>query len=418
MATQLADIADINAIPLDEFNVAQPELWEAGLIEPYFDRLRREAPVHYCADSLYGPYWSITKYNDIMEIEMNHKVFSSESSLGGITIDDPGNRGEGNDMEYPMFIAMDPPKHDAQRKTVSPMFAPSHLALLADNIRERAGEIFDTLPIGEEFDFVDAVSIELTTQMLAILFDFPWEDRRKLTRWSDVATGTPESGIVESWDQRTEELFECAEYFKKLWDERINDEPRKDLISMMAHADATKDMPYMEFLGNLILLIVGGNDTTRNSISGGVMALHERPEEFAKLVADPSLIPNLASEIIRWQTPLAHMRRTALEDVEVGGKLIKEGDKVVMWYLSGNRDEDVIEDPYEFKVDRKGARRHLAFGFGVHRCVGNRLAEMQLQIVWEEILKRFSRVEVVGKPELIYSTFVRGFKTLPVILHK
>jgi cytochrome P450 len=418
MTTRLEAIENANAIPLDELDVAQPELFEADAVEPYFDRLRREDPVHYCRESRFGPYWSITKYNDIMAVEMNHKVFSSESSLGGITIDDPGNRGEENDLELPMFIAMDPPKHGAQRKTISPIVAPSHLALLEDTIRERAGEILDTLPIGEEFDWVDRVSIELTTQMLAILFGFPWEDRRKLTRWSDVATATPESGIVESWEQRTKELFECADYFKKLWDERIDQEPQKDLISMMAHSPATRDMPYMEFLGNLILLIVGGNDTTRNSISGGVLALNQHPEEYAKLAADPSIIPNMVSEMIRWQTPLAHMRRTALEDVEVGGKLIKKGDKVVMWYLSGNRDEEVIERPYEFLIDRKGARRHLAFGFGIHRCVGNRLAEMQLQIIWEEIQKRFSRVEVVGEPERVFSSFVRGFKTMPVVLHK
>jgi len=418
MATQLADIADLKSIPVEDINVAQPAIFAAGEEGAWFERLRREDPVHYCHDSQFGAYWSITKYKDIMDVEMNHKVFSSESSLGGITISDPEYMGEDGGLELPMFIAMDPPKHDEQRKTVSPIVAPSHLQLLADGIRERAGEVLDELPVGEEFDWVDRVSIELTTQMLAILFDFPWEDRRKLTRWSDVATGSPESGVVESWDQRKQELFECAAYFQKLWDERIKGQPAKDLISMMAHGEATKNMPYMEFLGNLILLIVGGNDTTRNSISGGLLALHEHPEEYAKLKADPSLIPNMVSEMIRWQTPLAHMRRTALEDCEVGGKLIKKGDKVVMWYISGNRDEDSIDNPNEFLIDRKKVRQHLAFGFGIHRCVGNRLAEMQLQIVWEEIMKRFSHIEVVGEPTRVFSTFVRGYSHMPVIVHK
>lgn len=417
MATALAQVEDVASIPLDKIDVSNPELFLNDTVGPYLARLRKEDPVHYCAESAYGPYWSITKYNDIMEVEVNHKVFSSESSLGGITIDDPQNRGPENDFELPMFIAMDPPKHDAQRKTISPIVGPGNLANMEDTIRMRAAEILDAIPIGEDINWVDLVSIELTTMTLAILFDFPWEDRHKLTRWSDVATATPDSGVVESWDQRKEELLECAEYFKHLWDERINQEPKNDLISMLAHGSATKDMPYMEFLGNLVLLIVGGNDTTRSSISGGVLALNEHPEQYAKLMADQSLIPSMVSEMIRWQTPLAHMRRTAREDYELGGKLIKEGDKVAMWYLSGNFDDEVIDRPYEFIIDRENPRRHISFGFGVHRCVGNRLAEQQLRIIWEEILKRYSKVEVVGEPERIYSNFVRGFKTLPVRLH-
>ena len=417
MATATAEAADMNSVPLDQINVSDPALFEQDIVLPYFERLRREEPVHYCAESAYGPYWSVTKYNDIMHVEVNHKIFSSESSLGGITISDPKDRGPDNDFELPMFIAMDPPKHDEQRKVVSPIVGPGHLATMEDTIRTRAGDILDSLPVGEEIDWVDLVSIELTTMTLATLFDFPWEDRRKLTRWSDVATATPESGVVSSWDERREILFECAAYFKELWDERVKAEPKTDLISMMAHSPATKDMPYMEFLGNLVLLIVGGNDTTRNSISGGVLALNEHPAEYDKLLADQSLIPNMVSEIIRWQTPLAHMRRTALEDAEIGGKQIKKGDKIVMWYLSGNRDDEVIDRPDDFLIDRHNARRHLSFGFGIHRCVGNRLAEQQLRIIWEEILKRFSRVEVVGEPQRVYSNFVRGFKTLPVKLH-
>jgi cytochrome P450 len=174
----------------------------------------------------------------------------------------------------------------------------------------------------------------------------------------------------------------------------------------------------MEYLGNVILLIVGGNDTTRNSISGGVLALNENPAEYEKLRADHSLIPNMVSEIIRWQTPLAYMRRTAKVDTVLGGKSIKAGDKVVMWYASGNRDEESIENANSFLIDRPNARKHLSFGFGVHRCMGNRLAEMQLRIVWEEIMTRFNHVEVVGEPERIYSSFVKGYSKLPVILHR
>lgn len=404
-----------STVPLSQMDVSDPKLFQSDTIGSYLARLRREDPVHYCPESAYGPYWSVTKFNDIMQVEVNHQTFSSEAKLGGITLQDM--QGGEASLELEMFIAMDPPKHDAQRKAVSPAVAPSNLVLLEPIIRERAGIILDSLPIGEEIDWVDRVSIELTTMTLATLFDFPWEERRKLTRWSDVATSTPETGVVSSFEQRREELLECAQYFKGLWDRRVNEPPKPDLISMMVHSPATRDMPYLEFLGNLLLLIVGGNDTTRNSISGGVLALNQNPAEYRKLMADPGLIPKMVPEIIRWQTPLTHMRRTALMDAEIGGKKIRKGDKVIMWYLSGNRDDEVIDRPNEFIIDRPNSRHHLSFGFGVHRCMGNRVAELQLRIIWEEILKRFSKVEVVGAPERTLSNFIRGFTHLPVKLH-
>ena len=394
------------SIPLDQINVADPELFRSDTMWPYFERLRKEAPVHYQAEHEFGPYWSVTKYKDIMQVDINHAIFSSEPT---ITIVDPQE-----DFTLPMFIAMDPPKHDAQRKVVSPIVAPDNLAKLEGLIRERVGRIFDSLPRGEAFDWVDRVSIEITTQMLATLFDFPWEDRRKLTYWSDMATAGPASPDWVSHDHRKAVLFECAEYFMKLWNQRVNAEPGSDLISMLAHGESTRHMDRMEFLGNLILLIVGGNDTTRNSISGGLLALNQNPAEYDKLIADPSLIPNMVSEIIRWQTPLAYMRRTATEDTELGGQTIRKGDKVMMWYVSGNRDEEAIENADAFLIDRKGARHHLSFGFGIHRCVGNRLAELQLKIVWEEILKRFGKIEVVAEPERVASSFVKGYSKMMV----
>ena len=391
---------------LSTLDMSRGERFRDDKIWPFFERLRKEDPVHYCPDSLNGPYWSVTKYNDIMAVDTDHQRFSSEPS---IVLFDPEE-----DFPLPMFIAMDPPKHDVQRKTVSPIVAPNHLANLEPIIRERAGKLLDEVPRNETFNWVDKISIELTTQMLATLFDFPWEDRRKLTRWSDVATAAPGQGVVESDEQRRAELMECLAYFMNLWQERANAEPRSDLISMLAHGESTKNMPSQEYLGNLILLIVGGNDTTRNSITGSVLALNQFPEQYKKLKSNPALIPSLVSETIRWQTPLAYMRRTALEDVEFGDKTIKKGDKVVMWYVSGNRDDDVIANPNQFDIERENVRRHLSFGFGIHRCVGNRLGEMQLRIVWEEILKRFKRIEVVGEPRRVYSSFVKGYESLPV----
>ncbi|PKQ03427.1 MAG: cytochrome P450, partial [Alphaproteobacteria bacterium HGW-Alphaproteobacteria-12] len=358
-------------------------------------------------------YWSVTRYKDIMAVDTNHQVFSSE---GGITL-----RNQDEDFKLPMFIAMDPPKHDDQRKVVSPIVAPANLAKLEDTIRMRAGKILDELPENEPFNWVDRVSIELTTQMLATLFDFPFEERRKLTRWSDVATASTDSGIIDSEEQRRAELLECADYFLGLWNERVNlREPGNDLISMLAHGEATRNMDKMEYLGNLILLIVGGNDTTRNSISGGLYALNQFPDQYTKLQENPAVIPNMVAEIIRWQTPLAHMRRTATQDAEIGGKTIRKGEKVAMWYVSGNRDDTVIENPNALVIDRERARQHLSFGFGIHRCVGNRLAEMQLRIVWEEILKRWpdQKIEVLEEPRRVYSSFVKGYEELNVVVPK
>ena len=404
-------VPDPYSIPLEDIDLSDPHIFQQDAHWAYFDRLRREDPVHYCRDSQFGPYWSATRYNDIMHVERNHEIFSSE---GGITLGAPVTVPEEKIMNTPMFIAMDPPKHDVQRATVQPVVEPRNLKTMEGTIRERAGRILDSLPEDETFNWVDLVSIELTTQMLATLFDFPFEERRKLTRWSDVATAGPESGIVESYEQRQAELHECLAYFTRLWNERVNAPPAHDLISMLAHGENTRHMEPMEFLGNLILLIVGGNDTTRNSISGGVLALNQFPDEYDKLRTNPGLIPNMVSEIIRWQTPLAYMRRTALEDTEIRGKRIEAGDAVLMWYVSGNRDDEVIESPYDFVIDRKNARRHLSFGFGIHRCMGNRLAEMQLRVLWEEIMKRFRAIEVVGAPVRTLSAFVKGYTELPV----
>jgi cytochrome P450 len=409
-------IEDPYSVPIEEINPIDGRLFQMDIHEAHFKRLREEDPVHMNELPSTGRYWSITKFEDIMYVDKNHELFSSASGITlGPRIDlEPGPVG----VDFSNFIAMDPPKHDLQRATVSSVVAPPNLAKMQSLIRERAGTILDGLPVAETFNWVDLVSIELTTQMLATLFDFPFEDRRMLTRWSDVATAPPGTGIVDTAEQRRDELLECLAYFTRLWNERAAmDNPGSDLISMLAHGEDTKNMAPYEFLGNLILLIVGGNDTTRNSISGGVLALNQNPEEYDKLRNNPELIPNMVAEIIRWQTPLPYMRRTANQDVELRGKKIRKGEQLLMWYISGNRDEEVIDNPSAFIIDRPNARHHLSFGFGIHRCMGNRLAEMQLKIVWEEILKRFHKVEVVGEPERLRSSFVRGITNLPVQVH-
>ena len=401
--------AQIYATPLDKLNPAQPTLFQADAMWPIFDRLRKEDPVHYTEEHEFGPYWSITKYNDIMTVDTNHEAFSS---AGGITI---VNQTAG-DGPLPMFIAMDPPKHDVQRKTVSPAVAPFNLAVMEPVIRERAAAILDALPIGVEFDWVDKVSMELTAMTLATLFDMPQEDRRKLTYWSDVVTASPGQGLIDTIEEKMAIFVEYHAYFTKMWNERVNAPPAGDLISMLAHGEATRNMEPREYFGNVVLLTVGGNDTTRNTISGSILALNQNPDQYQKLRDNPDLIPSMVSETIRWQTPLAHMRRIATRDFDIGGKTIKKGDKVIMWYVSGNRDDEVIENPNAYIIDRERPRQHLSFGFGIHRCVGNRLAELQLRVIWEEILKRFPMVQLVAEPKRVYSSFVKGYTEMKVII--
>ncbi|RIA37712.1 cytochrome P450 [Hephaestia caeni] len=409
----MATLAKDQLHPVDPLDVSRSELYRDDTWQEPFRTLRATAPVHYTEQSDYGAYWSVSTYKPIVHVESLPEIFSSE--VGGITLADflPES-----DVKMPMFIARDRPVHTAQRRSVAPAFTPSEMVRMSDDIRRRTAEVLDTLSVGEAFDWVDTVSIELTTQMLAILFDFPWEDRRKLTFWSDWAGDIELVKNEDLRQQRLQYMFECGAYFQNLWNQKVGKEPTPDLISMMIHSDAMSHMDQYEFIGNLILLIVGGNDTTRNTMSAYAYGLSQFPDERAKLESNPELIPNATQEIIRWQTPLAHMRRTATQDYELEGQTIREGDKLALWYLSANRDETMFEDADWIVVDRPNARRHLAFGHGIHRCVGARLAELQVTILLEEMAKRRLRVNVIGAPTRVSACFVHGYRKLPVELSR
>ncbi|MGD9604431.1 MAG: cytochrome P450 [Gammaproteobacteria bacterium] len=400
--------AQLAALPLESLDPSRAEIYAQHAHGPMFARLRREDPVHLTRDSPFGAFWSVTRYHDIQDIERDHATFSNYPT---IVIGDPPA-----DFETPMFIQMDPPKHTVQRAAVTPAVGAARLKDLEALIRTRVVAILDNLPRNETFDWVDRVSKELTTQMLATLFDFPWADRHLLPLWSDETTTADTVGADADMAHRQQVLMQCLEYFTRLWHERAARPGGSDFISLLAHNPHTRDMVDrpQELLGNLMLLIVGGNDTTRNSITGGLLALHRNPDQFDRVRAEPALVPNMVSEIIRWQSPVAHMRRTATRDVEFRGRQFRQGDRVVLWYASANRDEALFEDPEAFRVDRPNAREHLAFGYGIHRCLGSRVAELQLRILWEELLARCPGLEVVGDPVRIKSNFLLGYAALPV----
>lgn len=401
------DTPHADAMPLDELDVSSPALFAQDSWGPHFARLRRERPVHYCPASPYGPYWSITRFADIQAVELDHATFSSASEHGGIRID---NRLGGS------FISSDPPRHTRERKTVAPVAAPTNLASYEVLIRDRTRRLLASLPRNETFDWAKDVSSELTVSMLATLFDFPLEERHRLAYWSDalVCDHAAPDAPVTSEEQRTAVLLEMADAFRALWNERIQQAPRLDLISMMAHNPDMQGLTAREFIGNLVLLVVGGYDTTKNSMSGGMLALSENPDQRMKLEADPSLVPGMVGESVRYQSPIIHMCRTATRDALLGDRTIREGDRVVLWYVSANRDDAAIDNPDRFIIDRPKPNKHMAFGAGIHRCVGDRLATLQLRILWEEILAQKLVVEVDGEPERQYSNFIRGFSRLPV----
>ena len=400
-----------NTVPLENFDPSDPRIYYEDAWQPWFERHRREAPIHRVKDSPYGPYWSVAKYKDIVQVEVNHKIFSSSDEVGGIMIQD-APKG----MERTSFIRMDPPEHDQQRREVSSTVNPVTLAKMEDLIRARTNMVLDKLPRNESFNWVEHVSVELTSMMLATLFDYPIEDKARLIKWSDmfIADLKAPDAPVKTEEERYAKQMEFTEHMNVFWEERAKKPKSFDVLSILAHGDATKNMTMREKMGVLILFLVGGNDTTRNSMTGGLWGLAQFPDQFQKLRDNPALTTSMVPEIVRWQTPVIHMRRTAMADFELRGNQIKSGDKVVIWYISGNRDEEQIENPNQFIVDRVRPREHMSFGFGIHRCLGNRLAEMQLKILWDEVLRRDMKIEVLDKPVYAYSNFLHAIRSLPV----
>ncbi len=437
---QAAARQKIYDMPLDELNPGDPGSFETQEMWWKFERLREQDPVHFTSEeySDHGNYWSLTKWEDIVAADTDHDTFSATAGIAlpdqramsviapranfnsrAVTADATAveDAPRGPAFAITSLLSMDPPDHDIHRGAVADGVSPSTLRELEPIIRERAGAILDGLPIGEQFDWVDLVSKELTAMTLATLFDYPQEKRRQLTWWSDVVTMIPgPDQPVKSFEEKDEIMAEFRDTLVSLFQDRVSKEPKGDFISLLAHSPHAGEFTLGELIGDGIVLLVGGNDTTRNTITGSVYALNKWPEQFDKLRENPALIPSMVSETVRWQTPLTHMMRVATKDVELGGKTIHEGDRVVLWFVSGNRDDAKVENPNEYIIDRRNPRQHLSFGFGIHRCLGNRLAELQLRIIWEEMLKRFPEITVVGEPVFSYSNFVKGYESMQVII--
>ncbi len=402
-------------------------------VHDIFTRMRLEEPVAWCPEPWGGPgFWSVTKYDDIQFVSKNPSSFSSDQKLGGITLASnemirTRRRQEGQEVleetppELSMFeggssmISLDPPEHLHHRRVVAPGFTPQKLDNLLPRIRQKAKEILNSIDGETQVEFISAVAAELPIQMLAELFDIDQEQRHKLFEWSNIIIGGDDPDIVVSGDQVRGAFMELAAFAMKTYEERKKD-PGDDLITMLVHAEINGEpMTLGDYLSAMILLVVAGNETTRNSISGGLLALSQFPDEKQKLLDDPSLIPKAVDEIIRWVHPVIYMRRTATEDAKIGEQEIKAGDKLALWYMSGNRDEDKWEDPFTFNVSREGPR-HLSFGYGQHMCIGWRLAEMQLAVLLEEMLIRFPEIKVTGGVNRMRTNFLNSIKTMQVSL--
>ena len=413
--TYLSTQTEAKTVHDQHWDVSDPALFANEGCHAIFREMRAKAPINKVTGTPQGDYWNITTLKAIQHVEALPRIFSSDFRIGGMVIQDSTEeaKAEGRGAS---FIAMDPPEHTKRRRTVAPAFTPAEMVRLSGIVRERTVALLDALPVGEEFDWASRVSVELTTGMLATIFDFPWARRAVLPFWSDWMSDLQLGATPELDRMRRDIMMEMATCFHKLWEQRLNAPPAPDLLSRMIHSEDMPEMDAMEFMANMSLLIVGGNDTTRNTMSGIVEALDRFPEERAKLEADPSLIANAVQECIRYVTPVAHMRRTAMEDYELEGQTIRKGDKVILWYKSANRDESVFENADRLIVDRENARRHVAFGYGVHRCVGARLAELQLRILIEEMIGRGIRPRVTGTVERLNNVFINGFSKLDVTL--
>ncbi len=400
---------------LQSIDVADPDLHADDRARAVFALLRREDPVHWNREARGRGFWAVTRYDDIVQVSRNTATFSSDARNGGIrlTTGDPLLAGPETTRS---MIQMDAPEHSFYRRMLAPGFTPTRLRSLEERIRARVRLLLDRAFEARDCDWVEMVAAELPIQMLAELLDVPQEDRARLFEWSNMVVGETDRDLRKDPEHFAQALAALRAYAAELWAARTR-RPGDDLVSMLVQSRVDgQPLDRASFLSTFILLIVAGNETTRNSISGGLLAFIDNPGEWRRLRGDPRLTSCAVDEILRWVSPILHMRRNAIADGAIGGQPIRKGDKVAMWYVSANFDEARFTDPERFDITRKG-EPHLAFGIGTHFCLGSRLGEMQLRILLEELAPRLAWAELLKPVRRVRSNLLNSIRRMPVRLH-
>jgi cytochrome P450 len=411
MGTQALTLDTIDIVGNDTFA-------EHGYPHEAWALLRREAPVFWYERPGVVPFWAVTKHEDIVRVSRQPKLFQNAPRLAAFPeFEAEGEPDEGDFARH--LLNMDPPEHGRYRRLVSSYFTPRALQRLTASVGEISREILDRFACdgGErESDFVTEVAARLPLAVLADMLGVPRDDWELLFEWTNETIGATDPEYQKGTTaEETAERSRIAlfEYFVKLAEAR-RARPAEDLVSVLANAELDGGpIPPFELLSYFFLLVVAGNETTRNGISGGLLALLEHPEELERLRSEATLLDPAVEEILRWTTPVIQFARTALEDAEVRGQKIRAGESLILFYPSANRDEDVFDEPFRFRIDRN-PNPHLAFGIGEHRCLGANLARLELQVIFRQLIDRFEHVELAGTVERLRSSFVGGIKHIPI----
>ena len=391
-------------------DLSSPDSFVAGVPHETFRRLRREAPVFWHEDT-YGArgFWVLTRYADVWSVSLDQKTFSSAKGTALL----PDFDEEQLVGQRELMLNMDPPRHTRYRRLVNAAFSPKVLRQAEEHIRELARDIVDGVVERGTCDFVTDVAAELPLQVIVEMLGVPKEDRHKFFEWSNTMVGAddPEYAVDQTVGQVA--MMQLFAYANELAEDRKRHR-REDLSSLLLEAEVDGEkLSEAEYDSFVMLLAVAGNETTRNLISGAMLALIEHPEQYRRLADDPSLLPTAVEEFLRWVSPVMHFKRTAMRDVEIRGHQVKEGDRVTVWYGAANRDDEKFPDPDRFDVGRT-PNDHLAFGIGPHFCLGSHLARLEIRIMFEEVLRRMRDMELAGPVARLRSNFIAGIKHMPV----
>jgi cholest-4-en-3-one 26-monooxygenase len=402
-------------VDLRDINLLDPDRFIQGVPHEWFTYLRHHAPVYKHPEPRGGPgFWVVSRYHDLIEVNRDGQTFSSEQTRGGVVVLEQGNTDLSD--EGRMMLTMDAPDHTRYRKLVNRGFTPRMINALEPHIKRIVIELIDSAVEKGKCDFVLEVAAELPLQVIAQMLGVPFADRHKVFEWSNRLIGSKDLEYSVSEEEARGAAVEMFMYAKELADQRRND-PRDDIVTALLNAETDGDrLSEMDFNLFFLLLAVAGNETTRNALSHGLNTLIDYPEQYRMLVADPTLVPAATEEILRWCSPVMYFRRNVTRDTTLGGQQLRAGDKISIWYISANRDEEIFPEPFKFDITRS-PNEHVAFGGGgPHYCLGANLARMEINILLEELVKRVGSVERAGEVQRLRSNFINGIKHLPVRL--